>query len=69
MFLVNSPVAILAAMTTTRLKEAGWADVIDGAVILFGPHDTHVYDYEEFVKGAQKALEERWPLCDLRSTA
>ena len=42
-------------MTTTRLKEAGWADVIDSAVILFGPHDTHVYEYEEFVKGAQEA--------------
>ena len=45
-------------MTTTRLKEAGWADVIDSAVILFGPHDTHQYEYEVFVAAAQEALAE-----------
>ena len=45
-------------MTTTKLKEAGWTDVIDSAVILFGQHDTHIYDYAEFVVCAQKAIED-----------
>ena len=45
-------------MNTARHKEAGWADVIDSAVILFGPHDTHKYEYEGFVAAAQVALAE-----------
>ena len=51
-------VSILAAMVTCKLKEAGWTDVINSAVIQFGQHDTKVYDYAEFAAGAQKALEQ-----------
>ena len=45
-------------MVTCKLKEAGWTDVINSAVILFSQHDTKVYDYAEFAAGAQKALEQ-----------
>ena len=56
-------VLILSA-AIVKLQDAGWKEVIDSAVILYGPHDTRSYDCEEFLAAVQTALQSQAKVSD-----